>query len=62
MEVTAEPVKCDTPSHMTVDLCKNCLRATSALEEGVEYETFNLTKSLMNGYKCDGYINKENRS
>ena len=51
--MTLEIVKCATQNKSN-PLCKNCKR--SGLSEDNEYEEFNLTKTLMNGWKCDGYI------
>lgn len=57
-EIKTERVECNTPLMMKIDLCENCGRKATKLEEGKEYETYYPNKTRMNGYKCDMYEHK----
>ena len=53
MEV--EIVKCYNPN-IEVPMCRECMRKGQSKDNN--YEAFALKKTLMNGWKCDGYLNK----
>ena len=48
-----EIVKCANPN-INAPICRECQRAKPSKDN--EYEAFGLNKTLMNGYKCDGYV------
>jgi hypothetical protein len=50
-----ELVKCYNPNG-ELPMCRQCQRNGQSKDN--EYETFNLTKTLMNGWRCDGYVSK----
>lgn len=53
MSETVEIMKCSNPNEK-LPICMACQRNGRA----EEYESFNLEKTLMNGWQCDGYVSK----
>lgn len=52
MSEKVETMKCYNPNN-SLPMCRECLRNGSS--PGNEYESFSLVKTLMNGWKCDGF-------
>jgi len=50
-----ETMKCYNPNK-ELAMCRECKRGV--VSKNNEYESFNLHKTLMNGWKCDGYVSK----
>jgi len=48
-----ERIKCSTPFHLNLDICKNCGLRAEKFEENQEYEQYHPQKTRMNGWKCD---------
>lgn len=53
MSENIEIMKCYNPNP-SLPICRECQR--NGLSESSEYETFDLNKTLMNGWKCDGFL------
>lgn len=51
----SELMKCSNPNS-DLPMCRECQRSGEAKNN--EYEAFDLNKTLMNGYRCDGYVSK----
>ena len=57
-DAVVELVKCSTPTIMICDLCESCKRNQPKTSEDDSFEYYSLKKTLMNGWKCDGYLSK----
>lgn len=51
----SELMKCSNPNS-DLPMCRECQRSGESKDN--EYEAFDLNKTLMNGYRCDGYVSK----
>jgi hypothetical protein len=49
-----ETMKCYNPNN-ELPMCRECTRNSTSSSN--EYEYFNLIKTLMNGWQCDGFSN-----
>lgn len=54
MSSSVEIMKCYNPNN-SLPMCRECAR--NGVSENNEYETFDLSETLMNGWKCDGHLN-----
>lgn len=57
-EEQVEIMKCYNPNN-ELPICRECLRNKKS--ENNEYEMYDLKKTLMHGWKCNGFENEKER-
>lgn len=55
MSETVELMKCSSQNE-NVPMCRECMRHGESKDN--EYESFDLKKTTMHGYQCQGYVSK----